>query len=119
MFSSQKNKSTMQQLHYKTAIELVAALANQEISAVELLEASITRIEQLDEKINAVVGRRSLMIILLLRKEQLILMACKCHMAINMFGQAYPAYLDCQQLSHQLAAVKPVYQSACKSSAII
>jgi len=47
----------MQQLHDKTATELVAALANQEFSAVELLEASIARIEQLDEKINAVVVR--------------------------------------------------------------
>ncbi len=56
-YDIKKNKSNIQDLHYKSAAELVAALANREISSVELLEASISRIEQLDKKINAVVVR--------------------------------------------------------------
>jgi amidase len=44
-------------LAYRTAGELVKALAGRQISARELLDASITRIEALDPKINAVVVR--------------------------------------------------------------
>lgn len=47
----------MRDLHYRSAIELIAALANREISSVELLEASIARIEKFDKEINAVVVR--------------------------------------------------------------
>jgi hypothetical protein len=42
---------------YRTAGELVKALADRKISARELLDAAITRIEALDPKINAVVVR--------------------------------------------------------------
>lgn len=44
-------------LHYQSATELVSALANKKISALELLEETISRIDTLDEKINAVVVR--------------------------------------------------------------
>jgi amidase len=44
-------------LSYRNAIDLIAALAARQISARELLEAAITRIEALDPKINAVVVR--------------------------------------------------------------
>jgi amidase len=44
-------------LHYRTAGELVKALADRKISARELLDAAISRIEALDPKINAVVVR--------------------------------------------------------------
>lgn len=44
-------------LPYLSAIELSSALSKKKISAVELLEASISRIEILDKKINAVVIR--------------------------------------------------------------
>src|SRR5438552_16602650 len=44
-------------LAYRTAGELVKALADRKISARELLAASISRIEALDPKINAVVVR--------------------------------------------------------------
>jgi hypothetical protein len=42
---------------YRTATELIDALAARQISARELLDAAIARIEALDEKINAVVVR--------------------------------------------------------------
>jgi len=42
-------------LSYQSAIELVSRLANKKISSVELLEETISRIETLDKKINAVV----------------------------------------------------------------
>ena len=41
----------------QSATQLVAALANKTVSSVELVEEAISRIEQLDEKINAVVVR--------------------------------------------------------------
>lgn len=44
-------------LHFQSATNLVAALANKEISSVELVEKTISRIEHLDKKINAVVAR--------------------------------------------------------------
>ena len=44
-------------LAYRTAGELVKALADREISAKELLDATIARIEALDPKLNAVVVR--------------------------------------------------------------
>jgi amidase len=44
-------------LEYRTAGELATALADREISARELLDAAIARIEALDPKINAVVVR--------------------------------------------------------------
>src|SRR6267142_2468306 len=44
-------------LAYRTAGELATALADREISARELLDAAISRIEALDPKINAVVVR--------------------------------------------------------------
>lgn len=44
-------------LAYRPASELVRALANQEVSARELVDAAIARIEALDPKINAVVVR--------------------------------------------------------------
>jgi len=44
-------------LSYRSASEMVEALASRQISARELLEASISRIEALDPKINAVVVR--------------------------------------------------------------
>jgi amidase len=44
-------------LEYRTAGELATALANRKISARELLDAAISRIEALDPKINAVVVR--------------------------------------------------------------
>jgi amidase len=44
-------------LAYRTAGELTKALADRKISARELLDSSISRIEALDPKINAVVGR--------------------------------------------------------------
>ena len=44
-------------LAYRTAGELAAALADREISARELLDAAIARIEALDPKINSVVVR--------------------------------------------------------------
>jgi amidase len=44
-------------LAYRTAGELATALADREISARELLDAAIARIEALDPKINAVVVR--------------------------------------------------------------
>jgi hypothetical protein len=44
-------------LAFRTAGDLVTALANRKISARELLDAAISRIEALDPKINAVVGR--------------------------------------------------------------
>src|SRR5262249_36897819 len=42
---------------YRTAAQLTAALAAKEVSARELCDAAITRIEQFDPKINAVVVR--------------------------------------------------------------
>ena len=44
-------------LNYRTTRELVAALRNRQVSAVELLEHTITRIEAVDNRINAVVVR--------------------------------------------------------------
>ena len=44
-------------MNYKSTRELVARLAARQISAVELLEHTIARIEALDPKINAVVVR--------------------------------------------------------------
>ena len=44
-------------LAYRSATELVEMLANREMSARELLDAAISRIEALDPKINAVVVR--------------------------------------------------------------
>ena len=44
-------------LPYQSAKELITALANKKISSVELLEASISRIEKFDKNINAVVVR--------------------------------------------------------------
>lgn len=44
-------------LYYQSATALVSALANKEISSVELVQKMIARIEQLDKKINAVVVR--------------------------------------------------------------
>src|SRR5438132_4736777 len=44
-------------LEYRTAGELATALANRKISARELLDAVISRIEALDPKVNAVVVR--------------------------------------------------------------
>src|ERR1700736_3378216 len=44
-------------LAYRTAGELATVLANRKISARELLDAVISRIEALDPKINAVVVR--------------------------------------------------------------
>jgi len=46
-----------QDLHYQSASDLIALLANKKISATELLEETIARIELLDKKINAVVVR--------------------------------------------------------------
>jgi len=51
------NSANTQDWHYKSATELVAALANQKISSVELLETRIARSEHFDKKINAVVIR--------------------------------------------------------------
>lgn len=48
---------TDKDISYQSATELRGALANRKISAVELVEASIARIESLDKKINAVVVR--------------------------------------------------------------
>src|SRR4051812_38618281 len=42
---------------YRTATDLIQALKSREISARELLDAAINRIEALDPKINAVVVR--------------------------------------------------------------
>src|SRR5262249_6883648 len=42
---------------YRTASELVAALADRQVSAVELVDQAIARIEALDPAINAVVVR--------------------------------------------------------------
>jgi hypothetical protein len=42
---------------YRTTKELVAALAARHVSAVELVDQAIARIETLDAPINAVVGR--------------------------------------------------------------
>src|SRR5712671_2147868 len=42
---------------YRNASELVQALADRRISSLELVNAAITRIEELDPKINAVVVR--------------------------------------------------------------
>ena len=42
---------------YRPASELARALANREVSARELVDAAIARIEALDPKINAVVVR--------------------------------------------------------------
>lgn len=42
---------------YRTATELVAALASREVSSMELVKNAIARIEAVDEKINAVVVR--------------------------------------------------------------
>lgn len=42
-------------LHYQSATELITALANKEISSVELLELTISRIKLFDKKINAVI----------------------------------------------------------------
>ena len=44
-------------LPYRTATELVKALADRNISARELVDAAISRIEAVDPKINAVVVR--------------------------------------------------------------
>ena len=44
-------------LAYRTAGELLQALASRHISSRELVDAAITRIEGLDQKINAVVVR--------------------------------------------------------------
>ena len=44
-------------LAYRTAGELVEALAGKEVSSRELVDAAISRIEQIDPKINAVVVR--------------------------------------------------------------
>jgi amidase len=45
------------ELEYLTATELLRALADKRISAVELVDFSISRIEALDPRINAVVVR--------------------------------------------------------------
>lgn len=42
---------------YQTATELTSALANKEISSLELVEATIARIEKIDKNINAIVIR--------------------------------------------------------------
>jgi amidase len=44
-------------LSYRTATDLVKALADRQVSACELLDAAIARIEALDPKLNAVVVR--------------------------------------------------------------
>ena len=44
-------------MNFKSSRELVTMLAARQISAVELLEVAIARIEALDPKINAVVVR--------------------------------------------------------------
>ena len=44
-------------LEYRTASELIGMLADKQVSAVELVDFSIARIEALDGKINAVVVR--------------------------------------------------------------
>ena len=44
-------------LHFQSATNLVAALANKEISSEELVETTISRIEDLDKEINSVVVR--------------------------------------------------------------
>ena len=44
-------------LAYRTAGELIQALASREISSRELVDGAIARIEALDQKINAVVVR--------------------------------------------------------------
>jgi amidase len=43
--------------HYRTATDLVAALANRQITSRQLTEACISRIEAMDDRINAVVVR--------------------------------------------------------------
>ncbi len=49
--------TTPMNLPYKNAAELVAALANRDISAADLLDTTIARIEKYDEKINAVITK--------------------------------------------------------------
>jgi amidase len=49
--------SAPSELTYRTAGELVKALADRQVSSRELVDAAITRIEELDPKINAVVVR--------------------------------------------------------------
>ncbi|MBV9200347.1 MAG: amidase, partial [Alphaproteobacteria bacterium] len=44
-------------LEYRSASELIGMLADKQVSAVELVDFSIARIEALDSKINAVVVR--------------------------------------------------------------
>jgi amidase len=51
------HRGTNSTLDYGSTWELVAMLANRKISAVELLEHAIARIEALDQRINAVVVR--------------------------------------------------------------
>jgi hypothetical protein len=47
-------------LAYRTAGDLVKALADREVSSRELVDSAISRIETLDPKINAVVVRDSI-----------------------------------------------------------
>jgi amidase len=49
--------ASIDQWEFRTAREQVAALATKRVSAVELLDAAVARIEALDKRINAVVVR--------------------------------------------------------------
>ena len=49
--------SASEELAYRTACDLVKALANRQVSSRELVDSAISRIEALDPKINAVVVR--------------------------------------------------------------
>jgi Asp-tRNA(Asn)/Glu-tRNA(Gln) amidotransferase A subunit family amidase len=51
------NEAESNSLEYRSATELVAALAGRRISSAELVDFSISRIEALDKSINAVVVR--------------------------------------------------------------
>jgi amidase len=48
------SKPMKDNLHYKSATDLITALANKQISSTELLEETISRIEKLDTHINAI-----------------------------------------------------------------
>src|SRR5262249_62372043 len=50
-------RETSDDLTYRTASDLAEMLAKRQVSARELLDAAISRIERLDPKINAVVVR--------------------------------------------------------------
>lgn len=54
---SAKPDAIFENLPYQNAMDLVAALANQKMTSVALLEQTIARIEQFDTQINAVVVR--------------------------------------------------------------